>query len=943
MILTSQCLALDVINELELNKLRTILSSDMNTNDSVEVERIVISHLEMQKTGKDDVISAVSDFFYGHNDQRIGLNYFSFLEKLAIGDNNLKGEINYHLGRSYNYLSDKTNAKHHLNISQKNVSKPVLLSKIKMELAQINLKSNELELGEQNALGALILAEKFFLPNELLFSIHQLLSVIYTYQLNITKADYHITKVNFYANLIDSTEYHIKANIGNAGIYLNTGRLKMGRAELNKINENDIQSKKNNFDFYYYNGFFSLAAGEFLNSINYFNQSILNTEGVPLVNVAMGHTWLAEAYSKYCFFDKSIFHVKKAIDIYLKTPEMYSMYLFDNYKDLGYYYYETGDLQKSLHYFLLSKQYSGEDLKNNIISSESLIFIYGELLKDDYSAESMDALISIMNQTHQYLLHYNSTRHYIVDDNFREVYSRRFYKASLETLYHLHRYTGHQLIANRILDYTCMMSSLIYHNNKIKFDPLFGTNASNEEKAMERELRQTTSSFANEYSACKALEGDIDISNKLYYLDSLRILEKKYDEFMMTKLPTNSKIFFDIEMPSSLISEVQQSLETEEIIVCYFDYDNHLYSTVISKDELFFYKKEFTNEGAMVLNTFKETVANPDFSNQIAFQASKDKYTKTAQQAYDILLGKEIETLPFKPKHLIVIGDKLVHSLPLNALLTEKVSQEAFRHLPYTIRMFSIAYDFSLQSFLKHRLRKRKSRTYSYVGFAPDYNNKRIDKIDQVSVSRSGFENSKLVTRGELLALPAAKQGVLNTAKKYKYSKAIVGYSATKDNAINYFGKADILQFALHAIANEEKPELSQLVFSGNDEESNLFAYELFDLNTDTELTMLSACDTGKGISQSGKSVQSISQAFSFAGSSSLTMSYFKIPDEQTAAIDDFFITNLKKGSRIDEALRLSNIEYLNKTSEKYAHPFYWSGMALLGKTEPLRKPSFLR
>jgi len=44
----------------------------------------------------------------------------------------------------------------------------------------------------------------------------------------------------------------------------------------------------------------------------------------------------------------------------------------------------------------------------------------------------------------------------------------------------------------------------------------------------------------------------------------------------------------------------------------------------------------------------------------------------------------------------------------------------------------------------------------------------------------------------------------------------------------------------------------------------------------------------------------------------------------------------------LDEALRQSNLTYLKQSSEKYAHPFYWAGIAMSGKTEPLKKRTFL-
>jgi len=45
----------------------------------------------------------------------------------------------------------------------------------------------------------------------------------------------------------------------------------------------------------------------------------------------------------------------------------------------------------------------------------------------------------------------------------------------------------------------------------------------------------------------------------------------------------------------------------------------------------------------------------------------------------------------------------------------------------------------------------------------------------------------------------------------------------------------------------------------------------------------------------------------------------------------------------LDEALRQSNLTYLKQSSEKYAHPFYWAGIAMSGKTEPLKKNAMIK
>ncbi len=345
-------------------------------------------------------------------------------------------------------------------------------------------------------------------------------------------------------------------------------------------------------------------------------------------------------------------------------------------------------------------------------------------------------------------------------------------------------------------------------------------------------------------------------------------------------------------------------------------------------------------ELASQVDILRQTLAEPG-------RRLYSRYVDTAWQLYRTLIQPAEALLRDKP-NLILVPDGPLLLLSFEALLTAPPdpARGGYDSLPYLILDRSVTYVPSASVLAELGAPRpagaRPPEAKLFLGFGdPDYGGpaKPADTASPSSPSPEGTLTRSLQKAGlpHPHPLPESRNEVTRIAGLFPAGRAqlFLGSEASEEDVKNNPSLKDAwrIHFAVHGFTDETRPELSGLVLAldGDHAEDGLLqVYEIFNLQLDADLVVLSACDTGLGLNVNGEGLLGVTRALLYAGASSVVVSLWQVADISTSELMIRFYENLEGKDDKADALRLSKLAMIR--GGRFGHPYFWAPFILIGQ-----------
>ncbi len=410
-------------------------------------------------------------------------------------------------------------------------------------------------------------------------------------------------------------------------------------------------------------------------------------------------------------------------------------------------------------------------------------------------------------------------------------------------------------------------------------------------------------------------------------IDTIKIEEYENELFNINRrrdslnqsLEKNYPKYFKLKYNNDIVktSNIQKQLDNKTTLLEFFTGDSITYAFTISKNEI----------AVQELATPKLTKQVEQFRKSITSKNIQE-FKKQSHLLYNALIAPVKEQL--KGDELVVVPDGPLWHLNFELLLTQNDVSENPGELSYLLKDYAITYANSA-NLLFNPFKKVTSED---------------EKEGCLAFSFSDSTNIVTSKNISLATLRDTGDDLPGTRKEIRAIADIIDgqyYFGAEANEANFKKKANqykIVHLALHGEVDNERPENSKLFFTkSNDtiEDNLLYAHELFALDIPSELTVLSACNTGTGKIAKGEGIMSLGNAFQYAGTKSLLLSSWEVPDNTAPELMRYFYTNLKAGMHKGKALQQAKLQYLKTADRYHKDPFYWGGFYLVGDSAPIQ------
>ena len=399
------------------------------------------------------------------------------------------------------------------------------------------------------------------------------------------------------------------------------------------------------------------------------------------------------------------------------------------------------------------------------------------------------------------------------------------------------------------------------------------------------------------------------------------------------------------------LSETQALLGPAEALITYAVWDQSTFLWVIRRDDAAFHRLDIGRQELEDAVTFIRAGLDQTGVGSLGDirRFDVDEAVALYQQIF-----APAEPMLEGARHVFVVPDGALQSLPLGVLVTEKPEGRvrkfsAYRDVEWLARKYAMTVLPSVSSLRAlRRFAKATLASRPFIGFGdPD--------LKGDPGKGRGIDVAALFTRGavadvdavrELPRLPDTADEIIALAAAQGVDESTVYLQKRATEArVRSMELSDyrVIAFATHGLVAGELKGVAEpaLVLTppekGTAEDDGLLtASEIATLDLDADWVILSACNTAAADGTPGaEGLSGLAKAFFYAGARALLVSHWSVNSEAAVALTTGMLKEMAGNPDIGraEAHRRSMLAMMaNEEKDYFAHPMFWAPFVVVGE-----------
>ncbi len=423
---------------------------------------------------------------------------------------------------------------------------------------------------------------------------------------------------------------------------------------------------------------------------------------------------------------------------------------------------------------------------------------------------------------------------------------------------------------------------------------------------------------------------DYDLLKISEWTNRYSALSREYDSLVFS-LEEQYPRYYNLKYGKRTVSvgEIQSNLPANTVMIEYFLGNSRMYIFTISRNL-------FKVTTVPLDNGFEKLVV--DYYRSLK-KVETRKFAEYSYRLYNYLIRPVMGYIRSYDRLLIIPDDYLFY-VPFETLVSEKFDayEPDFTKYEYLIRDYVISYHYSASIWLNNKLEadKKYFGKKSFVGFAPEFGDESGEIANVITGDLAPIVPSSLPS---LYYAREEVKTIRDLFKQHGYkATSYLSESASEENFKDNSSGFNFVHIATHGFTNDDQPEFSGLIFSGNSKEPSvkissedgvLYSGEMYNLEMEADLVVLSSCESGVGKLIKGEGLIAITRGFLYSGTMNIVFSLWRVSDVHTMRLMVDFYNGMLNNENKANALRDAKLKMIE--SRTTAYPKMWGGFVLIG------------